>query len=340
MAPKFSTVEPGIGYGELKLDLPRQQALDYLKRKHVRYVIDEDDPERVAVAKIGIELLFSDDEDNGERLQQIALIHPELPVNGMQPIGKSLDQSLLAFGIESFEDTLWRQDESLEWSIDQGTNDDQPKAANVTAENLLISGTLWIHSLGLGLRMKQGVVHQIFMRRTEDVPTVGICRLTESHLQVAIRDDLPIYLTKYTYRPDRASWLYWIGVAALVIAAGFVANAAIRDQQRWRTSMVAEGKVIGKDEQDPTLFVIEYQDSDRRVHQVKWTILDMYVPPAIGDTVDVHYLIEAPDQPLGPARVRDVTFLKYTPHVVGLMVAFTLLQFFDSFLHLFRRRRK
>ena len=56
-----------------------------------------------------------------------------------------------------------------------------------------------------------------------------------------------------------------------------------------------------------------------------WQLADIYVPKAVGDTVDVRYLPEAPDAPLGPARVQDAAFLKFTPYFLVVVVGYLVL---------------
>ena len=92
---------------------------------------------------------------------------------------------------------------------------------------------------------------------------------------------------------------------------------------------MVQGKVIAVKPPDvpfPQELTVAYRDQADQEHQVIFRPVDVYVVRELGELVEVRYLPEAPDQPLGPARFRDAAFLKYTPWGIGIVAAYLLLQ--------------
>lgn len=87
------------------------------------------------------------------------------------------------------------------------------------------------------------------------------------------------------------------------------------------------------------IYVVEYHDEKGGRHEARWTLGDLYVSPGLVQKLDVAYLPEAPDQPLGPARVQDVAFQKYCPLVIAAFLAYVMVLMLDQFLSKFFRRR-
>jgi hypothetical protein len=128
------------------------------------------------------------------------------------------------------------------------------------------------------------------------------------------------------------------GGLTLIFAAalGVLLWQALLYQQRWNDAPVVEGVVTAVSppppEPFPTEFTVDYQDQQGRPHQVLLRPADVYITRAVGDKVELRYLPEAPDEPLGPARYRDAAFLKFMPYGIGLGVAYLALLIAASIL--------
>jgi hypothetical protein len=91
-----------------------------------------------------------------------------------------------------------------------------------------------------------------------------------------------------------------------------------------------EGIVVAVDppppEPFPDRFTIAYAEITGEPHQVIFERNDLYSTPKLGEKVDVRYLPEAPDKPLGPARWGDIAFEEYVPWAIGIVVGYFVLQ--------------
>jgi hypothetical protein len=222
-------------------------------------------------------------------------------------------------------ETLWRLDSDDE-SKDHASG--QPLA---TDEQLLDGGTLWIPSLGLGLEMLRGQTTTVFLRKPEAAPRRGIGSLTPLQRELSARKNLPMHLVRPRAGIDPlGSWFQKLLTLTLFVAMGLLVWQAIVYQQRWNGATVVEGDVIdvnpGPPDPFPSEYTITYRDQADRPHQVVLKRADVYATPHVGDKVEIRFLPEAPDRPLGPARYRDAAFDKYIPWGIGVMAVYCGLQ--------------
>jgi hypothetical protein len=109
-------------------------------------------------------------------------------------------------------------------------------------------------------------------------------------------------------------WLFW---------------TAIDYQRRWNAAPVVEGEIVSVDPPPPNpfpmKFTVAYRDQVGLDRTTVFERADIYAN-SVGDNVDVRYLPEAPDQPMGPARLNDAAFLKYVPWGIGIGAVYFVLQ--------------
>lgn len=322
MAYESWSIAWGEGWGPLQLGTPGAELMAALKSAGIEWDRDPDDPTWADLMECMAELRFAVEPPHP--LVEIAISEPDVAVGNKTPIGKSLPEALRIVGARPSNDTLWRLDADSRQSLP--TRD--PEAAltlpeDAPPEELLDRGTLWIRKLGLGLRMEGGRVMEWFLRRPSDVPRLGCGPLTPEHLELADRGDLRQRMRARAWHHRSGGWIGRVATLALVAGIGMLIWQGFRDQQRWHAAPVVEGTCTAVEESAARggldVYVIEYRDGADVRHTARWTLADLYVPLEVGDPVEVRYLPEAPDRPLGPFALRTVGFFQYVPYVLGLM---------------------
>jgi hypothetical protein len=125
---------------------------------------------------------------------------------------------------------------------------------------------------------------------------------------------------------------------------GMTVWQGFRYQVRWNAAPVVEGNVIDVKPPPPDPFpdeyTVEYADQAGNPYQALLKRNDVYVAPKIGEKIEIRYLPEQPDQPLGPARYRDAAFVKFVPIGIGVMASYCILQIIIPLAALFIRRAR
>lgn len=326
-------VKPGEGWGPFKLGESRTSIIALLKSKGLEYDDENDDEAGLGGLRLwNPYVLFSFDGLGGDsQLVQIGIEANEITTNGQAPASNSLDDILVAFGVQSFADTNWREHHPE----DEFNVQDDPDA-NRDDEDLLDIGTLWLTKQGIGLAMLSGQVDEIAIRRPDQVPQNGFGPLSERQLERALtlkerraKESAPkVYkpgpLAPYmAYVRPLVNWGCGLALAAIVVLCGYT-------QYRWQNSSSAEGTLVAKippDANFPDEYVYEYTTADgvkRTVH-----VPDQYVGlPEIGDKTELRYLEEAPDRAVVVSQSHDQGFFEYIWYVFPcaiLWIVFTVI---------------
>jgi len=179
--------------------------------------------------------------------------------------------------------------------------------------------------------MVRGEITTVRLRKPDESPQQGLGSLTLPQRELSARKDLPLYLVRsHSGFNSPPSWLQKLLLVAVVAAMGLTVWQAIRYQARWNAAPAVEGNVIDVKPPPPDPFpgeyTVEYRDQAGNPHQVLLKRNDVYVTPKIGETIEIRYLPEDPDEPLGPARSRDIAFVKFVPIGIGVMAIYLILQ--------------
>ena len=317
---------PGEGMGPFVLNTERLALESELAKADIELDSPEDEPTTAECEDGDIELTF--DEAPPHHLRQIIVMDDRVVLNGEAIISRRPQELLDAWRI-SDGDTLWRRDAA--WHT---VND--PAATPIgtlqpaTDKELLTNGTLWIPRLGIGLQLNRGEVECVVLRPLAHVPAEGNGSLTSSQRSLL---SLPDLSEAFSTPPQPASWIaQWLYrglAAALVISLGFLGLQSWKYQQQWNVAPVVEGEVIAVRPPPPANFpdefTIAYQDLNGQAREVIFRPADVYVLREVGEKVAVRFLPEAPDQPLGPARVQDAAFLVYAPVAIGVFAVYLVL---------------
>jgi hypothetical protein len=324
MDKSFWEVDPGVALGPLALGLPRDEILERAAEAGMEVPADDEVSTSVCFDDAEIELHFRPEAPH--RLWQMVVSDERVRFGGQRVIERPLVEIVDLLKIPA-EETLWRR-----WVDDEALPEEQQAAAGPLAdEELLLSGTLWITTLGLGLQQSYGEIDSLWLRQPADSPRTGLGQWTAAQRKLAVDPDLAAKIARARRGPPQPTnyWVWIVNVLA-VIAAGWLVLATVRLQQRWNEAVVIEGVVVAVDPPPPEPFpdrvTVAYVDTKGVRRETLLQRADYYVASGIGDKMEIRYLLEAPDKPLGPARIRDIAFDFAVPRVIGLFATYLVLQ--------------
>jgi hypothetical protein len=273
------------------------------------------------VDELDAELLFS--KSKPRVLREIKVEDERLRLGPLPVIGRRLHEVVDLLQVQDAE-TLWQIGDQRQ----QQAAGDRPRPADAA---LLDQGTCWIPALGLGLEMLCGEIIAVHLRQPEHAPKRGVGTLTPAQRELSSRPELDKLLrTAPAAGSQRRNWFQSLLTLALIVALGLLIWRAIEYQRRWNAALVVEGEVIAvhppPPEPFPDRFTIAYRDQAGGQHEVVLGRPDIYALLQVGEKVELRYLPEAPEQVLGPARVRDIAFDRFFPWGIGLFGAYLALQ--------------
>jgi hypothetical protein len=325
--------EPGKGIGVLELGAPRDDVLRRLA--DAGFEVEEDDEELrwCYVEEMDAELTFT--EGSRPVLEEIAVSDDRLRLGPIELIDEPVHKIVELLRVAA-EETVWtiRRDAPREPKTDADRSPNPPDDQAVetpSAEKLLAEGTLWVRPLGLGLDLVYGDILTVRLRRPDDIPKAGLGSLTPEQRALAARPDPTSHLVgPVREQRRRGSRFQLLAGLALMVGMALVVWRAIDYQRRWNEAPVVEGEVVDvkppPPEPFPNEYTIVYHDKMGRRHQVIFQRADVYNIAKVGGKVEIRYLPEAPDEPLGPARVPDAWVERYIPWGIGVMVGYFVLQ--------------
>lgn len=314
-------VELGQGMGCLRLGETREEVVRALAAARIEHDWEEDEGTEAYLDALDTELKFKGGAN--PELREIEVWDERVRLGTRSVIGERL-HTIVDFLQVPEGETLWRYE-----GEGMGSDGRQPLA---TDRSLLARGTLWIVPLGLGLTMMNGEICAVLVRRPEESPRRGLGTFSAEQRALSARGDLYLQLNPKPVsggKPGR-SWIQGLLSVAMVGTLGLTVWRAIEYQQRWNAAVVAPAEVVEVDPPPPHPFperyTVTYQDQAGTARRVVLERRDVYVAPQVGEKVEVRYLPESPDQPLGPARWGDVAFEKYVPWGIGILAAFSAIQ--------------
>lgn len=325
MDPATWKVDLGHGIGPLEFGAERGTLLTRLAELQIEIETDEDEPTWVFLPEIDTELTFSTGQS--QRLLQIEVDDSWVRFGTLPVLGESVHQIVELLQVPPSE-TLWRPGNDPALRL---PGQDAP-IESATDEQLLDSGTLWITTLGLGLNLWRGDVDALFLRQPQDSPSKGIGQFSPQQAELSQSGSLRRQQAATSNgEPQPKSWfqtLYRLGFFAVLV---FVVWRAVAYQQRWHTAPTTEGTIVAVKPPAPDPFPVEftvaYEDQQGNPHQTVFDLANVNRGRKVGDKVDLRYLADEPDEAMGLASSRDAVIIKFLPWVIGIIVAFVLLQF-------------
>lgn len=315
-------VELGQGLGEIKLELAQSEVLRRLEEAEIEFDAEEGDREAFC-PDMDMVLTFS--QTHPPVLLQIAVRDDQLHFGSHDVIGRKLHEITSLLQVRE-EETVWRTEEEPADSLPTTAPAD---LSPVSDEELLERGTLWIKPFGLGLRLWRGNIQEVILRIPQNSPAVGVAKLTAKQLELSQRADLSIHL-QGANRPTTRGWFRTLsGLICFGLIFGIV-WLGMQYQRRWNDAPTVEAQVVAirpnAPDQIATEFDVRYSDQNGVEHHATVGLADVIVPKAVGDTVELRYLPDNPDQPLGLGRVHDAAFVKFFPWAIGVFAGYLVLQ--------------
>ncbi len=350
------SIEPGKGIGPLQLGASRADVIRDIERAGLTVNDDPAAPDWLYVDEIDAELMFS--AGTPSVLIEIASSDEQLRLGPIELIDEPVIKIV---------DLLKVSDDETVWTLPPEDKDNAQSAAQPAAtanaaetgsqaapgramtspsiEKLLKDGTLWIRPFGLGLELVLGDIFNVRLRRPGDVPPEEIGPLTAEHRVFAADPELTSKLLDSmpsSVRAPEKSGLQCLGGIAFLAAVGLVVWLAVDYQQQWNAAPVVEAEVIAIDPPPPETFperyTVAYLDTTGKRQEAVLDRWEIYAFPKVGDKVEIRYLPEAPDKPMGPAKVQDAGVSKYLPWGIGVVVGYFVLQMLVPLLGLIWRR--
>lgn len=323
-------IEPGQGVGDWRLGASREDVVRRLSERGVPFETEpEEDDDILFLDDLETELKF----DRFERLFEIVADSERLTLSGHAVIGARIDQVVDRLRASDSE-TLWTP-EAIHDAEQKAENQQAVSTGQPSDEQLIKGGTLWVPRLGLGLDLWRGEILCVRLRQPSDVPRDGVGSLTQAQRALLAKPDLSDVLDEADdSTPKRPrSRLQQLLTLAMLASLGWVVWTAIQYQQKWNAAPTVEGEVVAVNPPPPDPFPSEITVAylvDGKEYRTVFGLNDVYMTRAVGDKVEVRYLPDAPDEPMGPARVSDAAFVEFMPWGIGVVGAYLVLQLLIS----------
>lgn len=333
----FWSVELGHGMGPFVLGLTRIQVVQILRELKLDTEEVQDNRVRgLYVDEIETMLVFSS--DSLPLLKRIDVEDERLRFGPLEVLGKPVHEIVQLLKVPPSE-TLW-----CDYYEEEEQADGEAKNAKNTSDRDLVRwGTLWITSLGLGLSLHNGVITMVHLCDPEHSPRFGTGQWTKSQRllsEVGERDETAEPL----FSPRKLNPLSVLLNIGLIVAFGLLIWRAIELQKKWSEAPDVVATIIAVKPPPPEPFpdeaTLSYSDTSGREHQVVFGRTDYYGIAKIGDEINIRFLPEEPEKPLGPSRFRDVGFDFALPYGIVILAAYSVLQLMiscGSFIHQLQR---
>lgn len=341
----FWSVELGVGMGPLVLGRPRNEILEILQ-KHLRNEVDskelddifELDDNEIYIDAIETNLVFSS--DSPPSLKRLDVAEDRVTFGSMEVLGKPLHEIVALLNIPASE-TLW---------CDFYDDDEQVQAANKKSAPksdhlLLVAGTLWITSLGLGLTVYRGKVDSIHLCTPDDSPRYGTGTWNDQQKELSEAGfESTSTLKNATKAAAPEHILIRLMFLAMVIAIGSVIWKGVRIQQEWDREPDVQATVVAKDPPPPAPFpdtyTVSYSDGKGVARQATFRAVDVYGVPEVGAEIPIRFLPSAPDKPLTHVHLEDVGFDYAIPRCIAIGAIYLVLRLLAALLlHLLEKRK-
>jgi hypothetical protein len=332
--PKLNDFEvtPGEGWGPFKLGETRSNIAALLKSQGIEFEGD-DDAGLAGLRSWDPHVLFVfDGMGSDARLIHIGVETDDITINQQAP-SKSLDEMLVAFGVQSFADTNWREHHPE----DEFDVEENPDAVR-DDEDLLDYGTLWLAKQGIGLAMLSGVVDEIAIRPPDQVPQNGFGPLSEQQLErvLTLKERIEEESAPKEYKPGLlapympyvrpfVNWGCGLAIAAVIGLCAYT-------QYRWQNSTSVEGTLVAKlppGADFPDEYVYEYTTSDdvKRTVNIGFQYANVR---NIGEKMELRYLAEAPERAITVSQSHDEGFFEYIWYLFPCAILWIIFSVIDA----------
>lgn len=336
----FWSVELGVGMGPLVLGTDFESLRAVLQENRIDVnSLTLNRSNEMAVPEIGIHCLFSN--TNPRTLIRIDVSDERLRFGSLPVIGKRAHEIVGLFKVPRKE-TLWCDIENNDLaSATSGTKSD----ITAMSRELLARGTIWITGLGLGLKLRDGLVEIVHLCDPSQSPQAGNGLWTKEQQRLSEVRELPAASTAPTARNRKSVSIFNVLIhVALVAALGTLVWWAVQLQQRWDAAIEVPATVVALNPPPPNPLpdkvTVSFKDVGGNEQRHTLGFMQFMMTPKMGDEVKVKFLPESPDQVLGPVAFRNVGFETAFPYGIGLLAIYSLLQLILFGRSRYRRRRR
>ncbi|MFO0942639.1 MAG: hypothetical protein U0930_18030 [Pirellulales bacterium] len=330
-------VEPGIALGPFRLGAPRDEVLEVLKSLSFETCEEDLDEGELYVSEMDVTLYF--DQQTPHPMLLIEVEDERVRVGNLSVLW---DYPHNIFSTVAATDTLWFDD--LNKIIDPNSCSAPQK--ELSDEQLLETGTVWIATLGVGFRLSGGAIVAVYLCDPNNLPQVGYGPFTGAQRHLSEKMQLSSYKAPISKSHPLESLIKLGLLITAILVAAFFGSRAWEEQKRWNNAPEVEAEVVAvwpaPPEPFPEKFELSYKDNFGDEHKVELGQNDVYGMPKIGDHVNLRYLLDAPGQVKGPAKLHDIGFDKFVPYLLSTFAVYFVLHFFSDWLigrFLFRRKK-
>jgi hypothetical protein len=314
---------PTIGWASVRLGQSIDEVQTAVTKLGFSLEVTNYDKFKWCADEPGVSFQFVD--EKSPRLANITLGDGPMIVNGIELLGLRIDEALMALGIKSFSDTMWSIMDP-EDELENGTlMPDAEQPTNSDSIELLRYGTLWIHSLGLGLSMNNAHVGQVAIRHPSDTPKMGCGPLTEEMLLTAtdpkFEETVEAIRAEFLQKSKHSSApIHWATRLVLTaIALGMICLPVYlmyRNYSRWSSATQVTGKVVAlTPETFPDFVTVEYSEVNEQVHRVELSANYVHARE-IGAEVDLLYTLDDPGNPVTLSQRYDAVLAGFSPYLL------------------------
>lgn len=339
-------IVPSVGWNNIRLGQTIDEVRSAMTKLGFSFRVMDHDPFMWFADEPGVTCQFL--AGAPPRLANISLLDGPMIVNGRDILGLRIDEALLALGIKSFSDTMWSiMDAEDEFENGIPMNDSE-QPTDHGAMDLLRYGTLWIHSMGLGLGMNNAHVGQIAIREPHLTPKMGCGALTEDILLTAADPKFKETVDALNAEVRRKlesnkkianQWGVRMLLTAIALAMIFVpAYLMYNNYSRWSTAAEVTGKIVSMTpETSPDVVTVEYSDANDQLHKVE--LLASYVPErAVGAEVALLYAADDPTEAIPLSERFDQVFEGYSPYLLVISPTIAIFLIAWAYPELSRKR--
>ena len=325
--PRLWKVEPGFGLGVFRLGMSREEVLQVLKEQNFETCEDDLEDYELYVVEMDVTLFFGE-----QSPYPLLLIEAEDERVRFGTLVVLWDYPHNIFNTIAETDTLWCDDFSL--ICDPNARPSETK--ELSDEELLNRGTLWITSLGVGFNLSRGRIVALYLCDPANLPQNGNGGFTGAQRHLSEKMQLASFKAPASKTHPLESLVKLGLLIAAVLVAAFFGKRAWDEQQRWDNAPEVEADVVSvwppPPEPFPERYQLSYKDHFGAPHEVELGQNDVYGMPQVGQKISLRYLLESPQTVKGPAKLHDIGFDKFVPYLLGTVAVYFVLHFMSDWL--------
>lgn len=321
----FWSVKLGVGMGPLVLGTDVESLRSVLRENQIE--VDRmalHTASKITLPDVGVHVVFS--QTNPRTVVRIDISDERLRFGSLAVIGKRAYEIVGLFKVPRKE-TLWCNIDNVGDSttvvVDGNTN--------ANSRELLARGTIWITGMGLGLKLRDGLVETVHLCDPGQSPQSGSGPWTKEQQRLSEVRELPAAsIVPIQRKRNSVSILNVLIHVVLVVAIGALVTWAIQLQRRWDAATDVRATVVALDPPPPHVLpndiTVSFRDSEGNERRQTLGHMQFMMTPKLGEEVNVRFLPDSPNKVLGPVAFRDVGFETAMPYGIRILATYSIVQ--------------